>query len=197
MGESFLGLFSYCFPGNGTSKINFGRNAVTVSTTVFMKTLVPLSLTCPGAATTKSQRQWKTFWSLLVQSAPTTCFATNQRPLRYSLWSQCISMAVQILFWIKYSMYMDMGGEAFCLMIMWHQMQNLLSLVTGHWTIYGLVMILLLLYWFFLNPLIVLQCGVGQTQTKRALYCFWLDFAFFRLVLLINKLRSQNMDNEF
>ncbi|CAN8315158.1 unnamed protein product [Cochlearia groenlandica] len=42
MGDDFLGLFSYCFSGKGTSKINFGANAIvagdgTVSTTMFQK----------------------------------------------------------------------------------------------------------------------------------------------------------------
>ncbi|ESQ51327.1 hypothetical protein EUTSA_v10017857mg [Eutrema salsugineum] len=40
MGENFLGLFSYCFSGKGTSKINFGGNAIvagdgTVATNMF------------------------------------------------------------------------------------------------------------------------------------------------------------------
>ncbi|CAA7050636.1 unnamed protein product [Microthlaspi erraticum] len=43
MGENFLGLLSYCFSGQGTSKINFGTNALvsgdgTVSANMFIKT---------------------------------------------------------------------------------------------------------------------------------------------------------------
>ncbi|ESQ51300.1 hypothetical protein EUTSA_v10017850mg [Eutrema salsugineum] len=46
MGENFLGLFSYCFSGEGTSKINFGGNAIvagdgTVATNMFRKTDKP------------------------------------------------------------------------------------------------------------------------------------------------------------
>ncbi|ESQ51296.1 hypothetical protein EUTSA_v10017686mg, partial [Eutrema salsugineum] len=46
MGDSFQGLISYFFSGNGTSKINFGSNAVVagdgvVATTMFLKTERP------------------------------------------------------------------------------------------------------------------------------------------------------------
>ncbi|ESQ51328.1 hypothetical protein EUTSA_v10017848mg [Eutrema salsugineum] len=42
MGENFLGLVSYCFSGKGTSKINFGNNAIVagdgvVAANMFMK----------------------------------------------------------------------------------------------------------------------------------------------------------------
>ncbi|CAA7024298.1 unnamed protein product [Microthlaspi erraticum] len=46
MGEDFLGIFSYCFSGKGTSKINFGSNAIvagdgTVATDMFQKSNNP------------------------------------------------------------------------------------------------------------------------------------------------------------
>ncbi|KFK31743.1 hypothetical protein AALP_AA6G153200 [Arabis alpina] len=46
MGDKYHGLLSYCFSGKGTSKINFGDNAIvsgdgTVSTDLFMKTGKP------------------------------------------------------------------------------------------------------------------------------------------------------------
>lgn len=46
MGEDFLGLFSYCFSGKGTSKINFGGNAIvagdgTVAADMFQKANKP------------------------------------------------------------------------------------------------------------------------------------------------------------
>ncbi|KFK31747.1 hypothetical protein AALP_AA6G154000 [Arabis alpina] len=46
MGEKYYGVFSYCFSAKGSSKINFGDNAIvsgagTVSTDLFMKTEKP------------------------------------------------------------------------------------------------------------------------------------------------------------
>ncbi|AEC08069.1 unnamed protein product [Arabidopsis thaliana] len=73
MGGEYPGLMSYCFSGQGTSKINFGANAIVagdgvVSTTMFMTTAKPgfyyLNLDAVSVGNTRIETMGTTFHAL-------------------------------------------------------------------------------------------------------------------------------------
>ncbi|KAL1214264.1 Aspartic proteinase CDR1 [Cardamine amara subsp. amara] len=90
MGERFLGLVSYCFAGQGTSKINFGSNAIvagdgTVATTMFKKNEKPgfyyLNLEAISVGNTRIETLGTPFHSLngnmLIDSGTTYTYLTG------------------------------------------------------------------------------------------------------------------------
>ncbi|ESQ37451.1 hypothetical protein EUTSA_v10002859mg [Eutrema salsugineum] len=160
LGEDYIGLFSYCFSGKGTSKINFGSNAIVagdgvVATTMFIKKEQPgfyyLNLDAVSVGETRIETLGTPFHALdgnIVIDSGTTftylpdsyCNKVKEEVANVVKAEQvtnsddmlCYTSKTVDIFPVitmhfsndadlvleKYNMFVDVGGDVFCLAIM-------------------------------------------------------------------------------